>query len=175
MNRLLLGIFSASLLACAAPAVLGQAATIKTAKKVAEEAQDALEKNADRGPGVRIGAGLNPEQFVLGFRFGIDRKKPPRFVPSIDFGFGDNITTIAINVDAVLRLRVEGSTRVIYGGAGPTVAFMNPHGEGSSWNVGLTVVAGMRLSANLKRPINIEGRFGSGDIPDLRVLFVIGL
>ena len=124
---------------------------------------------------MRVGAGLNPEQLVLGFRFGIDRKKPPRFVPSIDFGFGDNLTTVALNVDIIYRLRVEGTTRVIYGGGGPTLALMNQHGPGSSWNVGLSLVAGMRISPNLKRPVNVEARFGSGDIPDLRVLLVIGL
>ena len=144
--------------------------------KALDEGKELLDKNADRGPGIRVGAGLKPEQFVIGFRFGVDRKKPPRLVPSIDFGFGDNTTTIAFNFDFIWRLRVEGSTRVIYGGAGPTVAFMNPHGSGSNWEAGLvTVVAGMRLSPNLKRPVNIEARFGSGDTPDLRVLLVIGL
>jgi hypothetical protein len=122
-----------------------------------------------------VGAGVNPEQFVIGFRFGVDRKKPPRMVPSIDFGFGDNMTTIAFNFDFIWRLRVEGTTRVIYGGAGPTVAFMNPEGPASSWEPGLSVVAGMRISPNLKRPLNIEARFGSENIPGLKLLLVIGL
>ncbi len=174
-SKLTTGIIAAVLIGgCGVQQGFAQA-TAKAVKKVAEEGQEALEKNADRGPGVRVGVGLNPEQFVIGFRFGVDRKKPPRLVPSVDFGFGDNITTIALNFDFIWRLRVEGTTRVIYGGAGPTVAFMNPHGSGSSWNVGLTVVAGMRISPNLKRPLNVEARFGSGDIPDLRVLLVIGL
>jgi hypothetical protein len=163
-----------SLSVCSASAVLTQA-TAQTVKKLAEEGKELLDKNADRGPGVRVGAGLRPEQFVIGFRFGIEPKKPPRLVPSIDFGFGDNMTTIAFNFDFIWRLRVEGTTRVIYGGAGPTVAFMNPQGDGSNWEPGLTVVAGMRLSSNFKRPLNVEARFGSGGIPDVRVLLVIGL
>ena len=164
-------VLTAALLACAPARGLPQV----VAKKVVEEGKEVLEKNADRGPGVRVGASLRPEQFVLGFRFGIDSRKPPRLVPSVDFGFGDDATTIAFNLDVIWRLRVEGSTRVIYGGAGPTVAFINPHGSGSSWEPGLAVVAGMRLSRNLKRPLNVEARFGSGDIPDLKVMLVIGL
>jgi len=170
-NKLYMPCLAMFLLALATGA--GAQVSIKTAQKVVEEGQEALEKNADRGPGVRVGAGLNPEQFVLGFRFAVDRKKPPRLVPSVDFGFGDHVTVFALNFDLIYRLRVEGTTRVIYGGAGPTLAYFDR--SNSSWNVGLSVIAGMRLSKRLKRPVNVEARFGTGDIPDLRVLLVIGL
>ena len=141
-----------------------------------EEAKKALESRADSGPGVRLGYGLNPEQYVIGARFSTDPRKMPRIVVSVDLGFGDDQTTVACNFDLLWRLRVEGSRQLLYGGAGPALVYFNPSGDaGASWKTGLSVIAGIRLSPNDKRPISLEARVASGQIPDFKLLVVIGL
>src|SRR5574341_1044441 len=83
--------------------------------EVLEKGKKTAQARADKGPALRLGYGWEPEQFVIGLRFAVaNNKNAPRIVPSVDFGFGDDIkTTIAINLDFLWRLRVEGGTRGI--------------------------------------------------------------
>lgn len=124
------------------------------------------------GFGVRGGLGLDPDQFVMGAQFSLGKALSiARVVPSVDVGFGDNVTTIDFNADLLLRLNVEGTSFGFYGGGGPTLAFIDVKDAGSDWKLGLSVTVGAQVPILKKNATNIEARLGIGDIPDFRLLF----
>jgi len=125
------------------------------------------------GFGVRGGFGLDPDQFVLGGQFTVGTKafSIARIVPSVDVGFGDNVTTFAFNADLLFRFILEGTSFGLYGGGGPTLAYWDKKNAGSGWELGLSVTVGSQVPIFKKNATNIEARFGIGDIPDFRLLF----
>lgn len=123
--------------------------------------------------GARVGMGLNPDQFVIGAQFAIGKKAGvARIAPSVDLGFGDNVTTIDFNLDFLFRLKVEDTGFGFFGGGGPTLGFADYKG-GSDWSVGLSLVGGMELPHIAGHPSTLEARIGIGDIPDFRLLLAI--
>jgi hypothetical protein len=125
------------------------------------------------GFGLRGGFGLDPDQFVVGAQFSLGKAFAiTRVVPSVDVGFGDNVTTIDFNADFLLRLIVENTSFGLYGGGGPTLAFLDFKND-SKWKLGLSVVVGAQLPIIKKHATNIEARFGIGDIPDFRLLLAL--
>lgn len=130
--------------------------------------------NAQEGNfGARLGLGLNPDQFVIGAQFAIGKKAGvARIVPSVDLGFGDNVTTFDFNADFLFRLKVENTGFSFFGGGGPTLGFVDYKG-GSDWNFGLSLVGGVELPLIAGHPATLEARFGIGDIPDFRLLLAI--
>ena len=126
------------------------------------------------GFGLRGGFGLDPDQFVVGAQFSLGQKFHFfRVVPSVDLGLGDNMTSIDFNVDLLLRLIAEDISFGIYGGIGPTLAYLDSKKADSKWRLGLSTVAGTQLPLSRKVATNIEGRFGIGKIPDFRLLLAI--
>lgn len=125
------------------------------------------------GFGARVGLGLNPDQIVIGAQFAVGKKAGvARINPSVDLGFGDNVTTIDFNVDFLFRLKVENTSFGFFGGGGPTLGFADYKG-GSDWNLGLSLVGGAELPLIAGHPSTLEARFGIGDIPDFRLLLAI--
>ncbi len=125
------------------------------------------------GFGLRGGFGLDPDQFVVGAQFSLGKAFAiTRVVPSVDVGFGDNVTTIDFNADFLLRLIVEDTSFGLYGGGGPTLAFLDFKND-SKWKLGLSVVVGAQLPIIKRHATNIEARFGIGDIPDFRLLLAL--
>lgn len=123
--------------------------------------------------GARVGMGLNPDQFVIGAQFAIGKKAGvARVAPSVDLGFGDDVTTIDFNLDFLFRLKVEDTGFGFFGGGGPTLGFADNKG-GSDWNLGLSLVGGAELPLIAGHPSTLEVRIGIGDIPDFRLLLAI--
>lgn len=124
--------------------------------------------------GLRAGFSLDPDQFVAGGQVTIGKRLAiARIVPSVDVGFGSSLTTIAFNADAQFRLNVEGSSVGLYLGAGPTLLYADPEGGNSAWELGLSLLAGIRLPFHSFPPTSFETRFGVGDIPDFKGIFVL--
>ena len=126
------------------------------------------------GFGARAGLGLDPDQFVIGGQFTLGTKafSLARIVPSVDIGFGDNVTTFAFNADLLFQFILDGTNFGLYGGGGPTLAYWDvSNSSSSSWDFGLTLTVGAQVPIFKKNATNIEGRFGIGDIPDFRLLF----
>ena len=124
--------------------------------------------------GLRGGFSLEPDQLVVGGQVSLGQKLGiARIVPSVDVGFGSSVTTIAFNGDAQFRLNVEGSTFGLYLGAGPTLIYADPEGGNSSWKLGLTLLAGARMPFKRLPPTSFEARFGIGDVPDFKGVFVL--
>ena len=127
------------------------------------------------GFGLRGGFGVNPDQVIVGAQFSLGRTLQFfRVVPSVDAGFGESLTTIAINADFLLRLIIEDASFGFYAGAGPTALYWDPRvGEGQ-WEIGLTLVAGTQIPLSRRFATNVEARFGAvGDMPDFRLLLAI--
>jgi hypothetical protein len=53
------------------------------------------------------------------------------------------------------------------------VLYADKSNAGSDWNLGLTLVVGGRLPVGGKHAVNLEGRFGIGDVPDFRLIAAI--
>ena len=118
--------------------------------------------NAGNELGVRAG-GLD------GFYVGVEwqttaRLGPAMVVPSIDFSMGD-LDGAAMNGD--LRwdlLPVPDTGIIIYGKAGPTVILAD---QNSAVGLSLTIAADIAMRKG--RRLQIEWRFGLGDIPNQKL------
>lgn len=123
--------------------------------------------------GLRGGFGLGPDQIVVGGQVEVGKLAFARIVPSVDIGFGDDVTTIAFNGDFLLRVNIPDASIELYGGGGPTVLYADVSNGSSDWNLGLTLVVGGRLPVGGRHAVNLEGRIGLGDVPDFRLIAAI--
>jgi len=124
--------------------------------------------------GIRGGFDFDADQVVVGFQAELGRfLEITRFAPSVDFGFGNDLTTIAFNGDFRIYLTPPGSSAELYGSAGPTLLIVDTQGGNSDSEVGLTLSGGVKFGAGKGRTYNLEGRFGFENMPEFRLLFGI--
>ncbi len=130
--------------------------------------------NAAFNAGARAGFSADPDQFVIGGQAAIGSIMPMiQLVPSLDFGFGNGVTITAVNID--LQYNLPSLPKVspnFYIGAGPTFV-MADHDGGSNTDIGLSLLAGLRIPMTGLTYYNLETRFGLADVPDLKVLLGI--
>jgi hypothetical protein len=128
-------------------------------------------ERAGSGFGGRVGVGFDPDQFVVGVQADVGPAlRVARFVPSVDLGMGGDFTTFAINGDVIVRIFLPKSSAALYGGAGPTLVYWDPDEGDGDLEIGLSLVAGLRLPLATRHVYNIETRFGVSDVPDVRIL-----
>ncbi|MFZ5980867.1 MAG: hypothetical protein ACOYVF_09580 [Candidatus Zixiibacteriota bacterium] len=126
------------------------------------------------GFGVRGGYSSNPDQVVFGAQAMFGKfMKVARFVPSFDFGTGDNITTYTFNGDFRLTMKIPNSSLSLYGAAGPTVIYWDADKGGTDTEIGATLTGGVAFPMGGKGQYNLEARFGIGDVPDFKIMFGI--
>ncbi|MDA2939222.1 hypothetical protein MYX75_13295 [Acidobacteria bacterium AH-259-A15] len=83
---------------------------------------------AQRGVGVRGGLSIDPDQLYFGVHAGLGRVMDKLwFRPNIEAGFGDNITTIALNGEFIYRVRSKELDWDFYLGAGPAINIYSFH------------------------------------------------
>ena len=125
-----------------------------------------------RGFGGRAGYGDDPDQFVCGVQADLVKIyfSLVHFVPSIDVGVSDHMTTLTLNGDVQVFLPLPKSSAYLYGLAGPAVTLWSPENGDSDTEIGAYVGLGTRIGLGASGWYNIEGRFGLGDVPDLRLL-----
>jgi hypothetical protein len=135
----------------------------------------ALPCHAGFGAGGRFGLSVEPDQVVIGGQAAMGSIMPfVDFVPSVDFGFGDDVEVTAINFD--LQYDLPSLPRVganLYLGAGPTVAVYNFDNGTSDTEIGLSLIAGLKNPMSALSYYNLETRFGLSDIPDIKILLGI--
>lgn len=149
--------------------VLATAALLVVATTTTAAAQSSSSARTDSRFGARAGLGIDPDQLVVGASMTFGKAAGIfRVSPVAQLGLGD-VTTFDINVDFLVRLKVEDSGFGFYGGAAPTLVF------GDNTEFGGTLVAGVNVPLFKSRMSAIEGRFGLGDVPDVRILLTVGL
>jgi hypothetical protein len=128
------------------------------------------------GWGPRIGVSLNPDQLVLGGQLIIGEIAPDvTFDPNLELGVGDDVTVIALNLDAHYHFAIEGSTWRPYAGGGIGINFISfdlppPARDDSVTEIGLNVILGAGVPTQSGNRFFAELKFGIGDIPDLKML-----
>lgn len=82
--------------------------------------------------GFRVGYDFDFKQVFVGGQAEMGKiLKIFRFVPSVDYGFGNDLTTFAFNADLRIYFSPPGVSPVFYGGAGPTFLVASPDGGDS--------------------------------------------
>lgn len=124
------------------------------------------------GIGLRpLGFSIDPDQYVLGVQAVMGKYYAGRFAPSVDFGFGEDMTVITGNFDLKIDvLSPPKSEAVFYLGGGPTLSYLSPDGGDSDTEIGLSILGGVKLGMTEKHYYNIEARYGIGDIPEFKLL-----
>jgi len=116
-----------------------------------------IERQARRwGLGFRMGAGLDPELFLIGVHAGIGPIFSPDlyFRPNVEFAFGELTDMFALNLEAAYRLPISfrGGRWSAYVGAGPGLNFVH-QGVGNrdisfsnfDYETGFNVFTGIRF------------------------------
>ncbi len=120
-----------------------------------------------QGPGIRGGVSVDPDQFYVGAHYEtgalVDRL---HFRPNVEAGFGDDLTTIALNFDFVYKFPHRSSWG-IYAGGGPAVNFYSFDTGGdddTETEPGLNFMIGVEQNSGLF----FEFKIGAIDSPELK-------
>ena len=99
----------------------------------------------------RVGFGVDPDEFVVGAQALLRARLGGivRMAPSLDVGFGDNLTTTCANID-LLSATLGAGALGLYGGGGVTFAFFNADGNSDS-EIGITLVGGADIGERWRR------------------------
>jgi hypothetical protein len=120
---------------------------------------------------IPVGFSINPDQYVIGLQAALKEYHKMTFAPSVDLGFGDDVTLVTANFDLKLDLFTPpGSASILYAGAGGTIAYIDPKKGDSDTEIGMSLIGGIKLGLGRKNYYNIEARYGIGDIPDFKLL-----
>jgi hypothetical protein len=126
--------------------------------------------------GPRVGLSIDPDQLVLGAQMMIGDLAPDVTLnPSLEFGFGDDMTVIAMNIDGEYHFRIQGSSWRPYVGFGIGINFIEfdlpePLDDRSDTEVGANLIVGAGVPTRSNNRFFTEMRFGIGDIPELKIM-----
>jgi hypothetical protein len=130
-------------------------------------AQGAMET----GIGPRVGVSVNPDQLLLGGQMIVGEIAPNlTFDPSLELGFGDNVTSVAMNFDVHYHFVVQNSKWRPYAGGGIGVGFFDFDNGGSETDVGANLVVGAGAPTKGGNRFFGELRIGLGDLADLKMV-----
>jgi hypothetical protein len=126
------------------------------------------------GIGPVAGINLDSEDFVVGAQAELGKVlQTARLAPGLDFELGDNTIT-TLNVDFRWYLfHLPETGLFFYGAAGPTLILDAPKRGGTESEIGLSLVAGLKIPMKGANRYHVEARFGVGDIPDVKLMFGI--
>lgn len=129
------------------------------------------------GIGPRVGFSVDPDQLLLGGQAIIGEIAPNlTFDPSIELGFGDDVTTVAINFDLHYHFDIENVTWRPYAGFGADILFADFDddddipGDDSDTGVGGGLIIGAGAPTSSGNRFFGELKFGLGDVPDLKIV-----
>ena len=128
------------------------------------------------GFGPRIGISSNPDQVVFGGQMQIGDIAPSlTFDPGLEFGFGDDVTTIAFNFDLKYHFALQTSQWKPYVGLGIGVDIFSfdlppPLRDESITETGGNAIIGVGVPTRAGSNFFTEARVGIGDLPDLKIM-----
>jgi len=138
--------------------------------------QARAQKSVVGGYGPRIGFSSGPDQLVFGGQMIFGEIAPDiTFDPSLEFGFGDDMTIIALNLDGHYHFAIEGSRWRPYAGAGIAISFVSfdngpGNGDDSDTEVGGALILGAGVPTAAGNRFFSELKLGLGDVPDLKIM-----
>lgn len=125
------------------------------------------------GVGGRVGVTLDPDQVHLGIHLDLgELAERVRVQPSVEIGFGNDITLVAVNPE-VVYLFAKKDKWTPYGGGGIGLNIVNrdfPSAgqDNTELEVGLNLIAGIETLVSSSTRLFFEGKFGVGDSPDFK-------
>lgn len=133
-----------------------------------------------RGWGPRVGLSVDPDQIHFGAHVDFGNfARHVRFQPNAEVGFGDNVTLVALNIEAVYRFQSRWDVWTPYVGGGPGLNFGRWHE--SHWNgnakghdnsfseVGFSIVGGVERGLRNGDRFFGEAKLGFADSPELKL------
>jgi hypothetical protein len=127
--------------------------------------------------GVRAGLSIDPDQIVLGGQLSVGDVAPNlTFDPNVEFGFGDDVTVIAFNLDMHYHFDINGSQWRPYVGVGAGINLISIDlppgfaGDDSFTEVGANFIFGASVPTRAGNQFFGEMKLGVGDIPELKLL-----
>jgi hypothetical protein len=129
--------------------------------------------------GVRIGAGLDPELFLIGVHTAIGPffSRDFHLRPNAEFGFGELTDMIALNLEGAFRLPINSryGRWSSYVGAGPSFNFVHQGLENREidfgnfeFETGLNVFSGVRFRRGTF--VEVKGNLWAHSVPTLRLI-----
>jgi hypothetical protein len=118
-----------------------------------------------QGPGVRAGLSVDPDQFYFGGHYETGELVDRLYLrPNLEVGVGDDVTTIAVNIEAVYKIPVKNRRgTAFYVGGGPAIIWYD-RDHGTDAEGGFNLLAGLEF--NERFFFEIKG--GIADSPDLK-------
>jgi hypothetical protein len=132
------------------------------------------------GYGARLGGSVDPDQLTVGGYVKLGKMTQMfSFRPSVDLGFGDNLFTVAGNVDAQVDfVDIEGTYKPFVGG-GLGLIYYNAEGDygggdDSDTEIGVNLYGGVERAFGSYNRGYAEFRIGIDDLPDFKFTFGYG-
>ena len=119
---------------------------------------------AQAGPGVRGGVSVDPDQFYFGGHFETDPLiEQLYFRPNVEVGVGNDVTTVAFNIEAIYKFPLQRRGTSFYVGGGPAVIIYD-RDDRSDTEGGLNLLGGLEFGK-----VFFEVKGGLFDSPNLKV------
>jgi hypothetical protein len=122
--------------------------------------------------GVRAGVSVDPDQFFFGGHLETEPLlEQLTFRPNVELGIGDDVTTVALNVEFVYSVPLERQPWRIYFGGGPAAniySIDDDRGGDDGVRGGFNIIVGAQHSGGLFTEIKV----GAIDSPNLK--FAVG-
>jgi hypothetical protein len=122
--------------------------------------------HAQSGFGLRTGYSVDPDQFYFGAHVGVGPLVGRLwFRPNVEIGFGDNVTTFALNAELAYWFSTKSAWRP-YAGGGPALNIYD-FDSGSETQGGLNFLFGIAHRGGFFGEIKV----GAFDSPDFKIGF----
>ena len=132
-------------------------------------AATATSSSAMLGP--RVGFSSSPDQLVVGGQVEFPEFAPHLTVdPSLELGFFDDQTTIALNGDFYYHFPLRNSAWTPYAGLGVALVISQFANSDSQTDAGANLVGGASVPTRSGNRFFGELRIGLGDIPSLKLI-----
>jgi hypothetical protein len=121
---------------------------------------------AQDGPGMRAGLSQNPNQFFVGVHYVTQPIIGMLHIqPNVEGGFGNSLTTVAINGEAAIWVKLS-PTWHLYAGGGPSInVYRYTEKDKTETHPGLNGVIGIRRKGGLF----LEAKVGALDSPSFKI------
>ena len=122
------------------------------------------------GWGPRVGISDDPDQGIIGAHFDLGEfADNVRFRPSVEIGFGDDVTTFLANGLVAYYFDVDSAVTP-YAGGQAVFAYFDPDDADSETELGIDVVGGIEIGMKGDTRFLTELQIGFGDIHDFKLM-----